>query len=106
MSKIRNQFKNRKIKISKELLSALESAHLTEDAIEQIISIFSLAQETRKKREEISKGIVLYPNSEISPEEILQNTYSRLDGLIERTEELKSRVNSINLELQKIAYFS
>lgn len=105
MSNIKSKFAKRKIKISKELLNALEDAQLSDDVIEYIISILLSAQKTKRTREEASKGIVIYPNPEISPQEILQNTYNRLDGLIERTEELKSRVDTINLELQKLAYF-
>jgi len=107
MSNIKNQFSRRKIKISKELLNALENAQLPDDVIEYIISILLSAQEARrrKKEEASSKDIVTYPNPAISPQEMLHNTYNRLDGLIERTEELKSRVDTINLELQKLSYF-
>src|SRR5688572_13129071 len=104
MSKIRNQFSKRNIKISKELLVALEKAQLPEDILDRVINILTLLEES-KRNETDSKEITFNLKPILTPEELLGNTYSRLDGLIERTEDMKSRVDLINLELQKLAYF-
>jgi hypothetical protein len=104
MSKIKDMFSKRKIKLSKEVLAALENAQLPEDIIEQIINIILLQRETRKAAAK-SKEIIYDGRTNVTPEEMLGNTYNRLDELIERTENMKSRVASINVELQELAYY-
>ena len=104
MSKVRKLISKRKLKISNELIRALESLQLSEEILEKIIDILLSAQKAKSK-ELIAKEIILNIQTRMSPEEMLGNTYARLDGLIERTEEMKARVDSINLELQKLAFF-
>ena len=104
MSKIGNRFSKRKTRVSKKLLDALESAQLPEDVVEQIISFLSLVQESKIKKEMTSE-IALIVNSHTNPAEILANMYNRLDDLNERAKEQKSRVDTVNHDLQKLAYF-
>lgn len=104
MSKIRSLVSKSKIKISKELLNALDVAQLPDDVLEQIIFILLKAQEAKRKKG-ASKDIVPSRKPDISTYEMLVNTYNRLDGLIERTEDIKSSVNAINVELQKLGSY-
>jgi hypothetical protein len=107
MSKIRNKLSKRKINISEKLLEALESIQLPEDIVEQIISIILFAQESKTSKTSktsTTSKIIVPAKIVLSPEEILHNSFNRLDGLNEHMEELKTRVDVINFELQKITF--
>lgn len=105
MSKIKDKFSKRKIKVSKELIKALEVAQLPDDLLDLIISYLERIQGNKRKQEEVSKDITVYASSDATPQEILINTYRRLDGQLDRTNALKSRVDELNSELQEIAYY-
>jgi hypothetical protein len=74
--------------------------------LELIISYLERIQGNKRKQEEVSKDITYYVSSDATPQEILNNTYRRLDGQLDRTNALKSRVDALNSELQEIAYYS
>ncbi|MBI5825307.1 MAG: hypothetical protein HZB18_14860 [Chloroflexi bacterium] len=53
-----------------------------------------------------AKEIVAFLESKQLPEEIMQDALKRLDKLITATQDMKTRVDILNMELQKIAYFN
>lgn len=106
MNKINKSNPERKSKISKELIAALVAADLPEDILEEVIFFLEMEINSSKKEKKSKEEIIFYLTPEQSPQETLGRTFARLDKLIERTEDMKSRVDLINTELQKLAYFS
>ena len=104
MNKIRKIISKRNLEISEELIFALENAHLPQDVLELIFNILTAMQEAKRKVLP-SHEIILDVETDVTPQEILASTYNRLDRSIVRSKKMKASVDSINLELQKLAYF-
>jgi hypothetical protein len=105
MSKVKKQASRSKTEISKEIISILEETNLPEDILKKIFDLLEIEQ-SPKREEEGSRSLILPLQAEPSPQEILVSVFDRLDNLIQRNRDMKSRVNTLNNRLKEIAYFN